>query len=157
MEIKNKTPKTWPLTTEKLRKQQWSGGFEQRGRWRWRWYFLLQKLKVFDGILATVTYSTCLVWAGAVLGTPSFLILSSPLKGPRGVGGQPASTAGKSKPRTPAWVLFHFPLSALFLVPLGRREPMWISAWVQVDCSLEPNQFAWFLSVALLLAMPSNS
>lgn len=47
--------------------------------------FLLQKLKVFDGILATVTYSTCLVCAGAVLGPLSSLI--GPLHGTKGTQG----------------------------------------------------------------------
>ena len=47
--------------------------------------FLLQKLKVFDGILATVTYGTCLVCAGAVLGPLSSLI--GPLHGTEGTQG----------------------------------------------------------------------
>lgn len=35
--LKTKTPQTWPVTTGKLRGQEWPGGFGQRGRCSWMW------------------------------------------------------------------------------------------------------------------------
>ena len=85
---------------------------------------------------------------------PDFVLSSAPsMEEPRGLGAQPASPLGSSKATDPS--LSAFPLSSffLFLIPLGQGEPV----ESRLICSLEPNQFGWFLSVALLLAIPSNS